>query len=636
MASGTITLSRSASSGAYIESKIVWSATADADTNSSKNVTAKIYVRKDNPDILLTIPTSGTWSYSITINGSKITGSISKEVLLDWVLLGTHTVGSIDHDGNGSKSITIAGSVSAPTGTGFAGHTSSGSGTAKFDTIPRASSVDSISCATKYFTGTMTYRYTPQSSSFYNRCNVSLNLNGTYLAVKTINLGQKAASQQTATLTLVESELATIYNALPSTDQGTLRFTFRTYSDSGYSTQVGDTSVKEITLYIPDDTTTKPTMTMAVTPVSSLAAPFNTLYIMGRTKVDANFTNGAGKYKATVTGYEMSVGGITYGSPYTSGYLTTDGNVSVVGSITDSRGFTRDYTTVITVIPYGAPKIQDVVAERCDKNGNADESGTYLKITATRSYSKVVSGGVQRNFCKIRYRYKANGAASYSSWATILEGTSLTSDKVVTGALLGGALSAQSTYLVQVQAIDDIGEYGYTTITVPTENVYWHRDGARGSLTFGGYVEEDDTFAIAAGKTFKVKSTTGKDVTLSDTGWISLGLADTVNASTSNFGRMGTGCYYRVLNGNHVYVAFNCAFAYSGSAVTVGGSMIPAPYKPPRNQYALCTTNGRGIARVFVNSTGDVRIDYVQNMASAETTSSITVNWIDGYIDYWV
>lgn len=636
MASGTITLSRSASSGAYIESKIVWSATADADTNSSKNVTAKIYVRKDNPDILLTIPTSGTWSYSITINGNKVTGSISKEVLLDWVLLGTHTVGSIDHDGNGSKSITIAGSVSAPTGTGFAGHTSSGSGTAKFDTIPRASSIDSISCATKYFTGTMTYRYTPQSSSFYNRCNVSLNLNGTYLAVKTINLGQKAASQQTATLTLVESELATIYNALPSTDHGTLRFTFRTYSDSGYSTQVGDTSVKEIALYIPDDTTTKPTMTMTVTPVSSLAAPFNTLYIMGRTKVDANFTNGAGKYKATVTGYEMSVGGITYGSPYTSGYLTTDGNVSVVGSITDSRGFTRDYTTVITVIPYGAPKIQDVVAERCDKNGNADESGTYLKITATRSYSKVVSGGVQRNFCKIRYRYKANGAASYSSWATILEGTSLTSDKVVTGALLGGALSAQSTYLVQVQAIDDIGEYGYTTITVPTENVYWHRDGARGSFTFGGYVEEDDTFAIAAGKTFKVKSTTGKDVTLSDTGWISLGLADTVNASTSNFGRMGTGCYYRVLNGNHVYVAFNCAFQYSGSAVTVGGAMIPAPYKPPRNQYALCTTNGRGVARVFVNSTGDVRIDYVQNMTTGETTSSVAVNWIDGYIDYWV
>lgn len=636
MASGTINLSRSASSGGYIESKIVWSATADPDTNTSKNVTASIYVRKGNTDMTLTIPTSGTWSYSITINGSKVSGSASKDVLLNWVLLGTHTVASIDHDSNGSKSIVISGSVTAPTGTGLAGHTSSGSGTATFDTIPRASSIDSLACATKYFTGTMTYRYTPQSSSFYNRCNISLNINGTYTAVKTINLGQKSASQQTATVTLSESELAIIYNALPSTDKGKLRFTFRTYSNSGYSTQVGDTSVKEIELYIPNDTTTKPTVTMTVSPVSSLAAPFNTLYIMGRSKVDVNFTNGAGKFNATITGYEMSAGGVTYGSPYTSGYLTNDGNVSVVGRITDSRGFTREYTSVITVIPYGPPKIQDVTAERCDKNGNVNEGGTYLKITATRNYSKVVSGGAQKNFCKIRYRYKLNSASSYSSWVTILEGSSLSSDKIVTGALLGGALSAQSTYQVQVQAIDDLGEYGYTTITVPTEAVYWHRDGARGSLTFGGYVEEDDTFAIAPGKTFVVKSTTGEDVTLSDTGWISLGLANTVNASTSNFGRIGTGCSYRVINGNHVYVAFNCAFQYSGSAVTVGGSMIPAPYKPPRNQYALCTTNGRGIARVFVNSTGDVRIDYVQNMASAETTSSVTVNWIDGYIDYWV
>ena len=636
MASGTITLTESASSGARIAAKIVWSATKDADTNSSKNVTAQLYVRKYNPDLILTIPTSGTWSYSITINGNKMTGSVSKDVLLDWVLLGTHTISSIDHDGDGAKAIIIAGSVTAPSATSLAGHTSSGSGTAVFDTIPRATTIDSLTCATKYFTGKLTYRYTPQSSSFYNRCNISLNLNGTYTAVKTINLGQKSTSQQTAEVTLTESELATIYNLLPKTDKGLLRFTFRTYSNPGYSTQVGNTSVKEIELYIPNDTTTKPTVTMTVSPVSSLASPFNTLYIMGRTKVDVNFANGAGKFNATITGYEMSAGGITYGSPYTSGYLTTDGNVSVVGRITDSRGFTREYTNVITVIPYSPPKIQDVVAERCDKDGNVNESGTYLKITATRSYSKVVSGGVQKNFCQIRYRYKLNNAASYSSWTTILAGSSTGSDKIVTGALLGGALSAQSSYLVQVQAIDDIGEYGYTTITVPTEVVYWHRDGARGSLTFGGYVEEDDTFAIAPGKTFKVKSTTGEDVVVSDTGWISLGLADTVNASTSNFGRIGTGCSYRVINGNHVYVAFNCAFSYSGSAVTVGGAMIPAPYKPARNQYALCTTNGRGIARAFVNSTGDVRIDYVQNMASAETTSSINVNWIDGYIDYWV
>lgn len=636
MASSTINLSRSASSGGYIEAKIVWSATADNTTNTSKNVTAKIYVRKGNTDMTLTIPTSGTWSYSITINGNKASGSISKDVLLDWVLLGTHSVGSIDHNGDGTKSIVISGSVSAPTATSFNGHTSSGSGTATFDTIPRASSIDSLVCATKYFTGQMTYKYTPQSSSFYNRCNVALNINGTHTAVKTINLGQKAASQQTATVTLTAAELTTIYNALPNTDKGKLRFTFRTYSDSGYSTQVGDPSVREIDLYIPNDSTTQPTATVAVTPVSSLASPFNTLYIAGRTKVDVNFTNGAGKYKATVTGYEMSVGGVTYGSPYTSGYLTEPGEVSVISRVTDSRGFTRVYTTKITVIAYAPPKIQDVVAERCDKNGNPSESGTYLKITATRSYHKVVSGGVQKNFCQIRYRYKLNNAASYSSWETILAGSSTGSDTIVTGALLGGALSAQNTYLVQVQAIDDIGEYGYTTITVPTEVVYWHRDGARGSLTFGGYVEEDDTFAIAPGKTFKVKSTTGEDVVVSDTGWIDLGLADTVSESGSNVGRNGKGCYYRVINGNHVYVAFNCACTFANELLRVNLNAIPAQYCPVRNAYALVPTGGRSIVRLIANHSGLVLVEWVQIMSAATQTTSADVKWIDGYIDYWV
>ena len=76
-------------------------------------------------------------------------------------------------------------------------------------------------------------------------------------------------------------------------------------------------------------------------------------------------------------------------------------------------------------------------------------------------------------------------------------------DEVSTGALLNGALNKDNTYLVQVGVVDTIGESNYTTITVPTEKVYCHRDGARRSYTFGGYVEEDNTFAIASDIAFK-------------------------------------------------------------------------------------------------------------------------------------
>ena len=75
MASGTISLNKSSttSDGYWLEGKIVWSSTANNDANTS-SVTADIYVRK-NANVTLTQSTTGTWEYSITINGSTTSGT---------------------------------------------------------------------------------------------------------------------------------------------------------------------------------------------------------------------------------------------------------------------------------------------------------------------------------------------------------------------------------------------------------------------------------------------------------------------------------------------------------------------------------------------------------------------------------
>lgn len=517
MATGTITLNKSASSGNYIQSKIVWYGTADEDQNNS-DVTCRIYVRKDNDGLTLTVPTSGTWTYSMTINGKTFSGTVSKDVLLDWVQLATATVSDIPHNDNGSKSITISGYVTAPSGTTLAGHKSSGSGTAEMDVIPRASTIDSVSCASNYFDGKLTYKYTPQSASFYNRCNISLNLDGEYIAVKSINLGKKSAAQQTATVTLTEDEQAIIYKKLPNANKGTLRFTFRTYSDSGYSDQVGGAPYKEISLYVPKISSTLPDPGATLSAVHSLISDFDGLYIQGKSKVKATFA-GEGKHGATIKSYSMKVEGKTYGSSdsYTSGYLSEYGTIEVSVSATDSRNYTNTVIKTITVLAYSNPKIlaasgeDDIIAARCDADGNLSDSGTYLKIKAKRSYSLVKSNGVQKNFCKIRYRYKLENAASYSSWVTILETDELSSDEVESDALLGGVLLATNTYIVQVGVIDRIGQQANTTVTIPTDKVYMHKAGARRSLTFGGYVEEDNTFAFAEDIAVRVK---GNDMTI--------------------------------------------------------------------------------------------------------------------------
>ena len=265
------------------------------------------------------------------------------------------------------------------------------------------------------------------------------------------------------------------------------------------------------TVTVPNNSETQPSVSMTLTPVSSLPEAFNGLYIQGKTKVRATL-EAAGKYDATIKSYSMEAEGVTYdaGDEYTSGYIAGYGNIKISGYAKDSRGYTGSTTQTIAVIGYSKPRLlavsgeSDVIAARCDAEGNLSDGGTCLIIKAKRSYNKVSPDGVQRNFCKIQYRYKAVGG-SYSSWAAILAADSLDSDEIVTGALLNGALSEQSSYLVQVRAIDDIGEKTTTTITIPTDKVYMHRNGARRSITFGGYVEEDDTFLIAGGITFKTK-----------------------------------------------------------------------------------------------------------------------------------
>ena len=356
--------------------------------------------------------------------------------------------------------------------------------------------MDSLSCATNYFTGAMTYKYTPQSSAYYNRINIALNLDGTYIAVKTINLGKKSAYQQTSTVTLTSSELATIYNEIPNGRKGVLRFTLRTYSDSGYSKQIGSEGYKEVTLYIPNNSTTQPAVSMSLTPVGSLPTAFAGLYIQGKTKVKATLS-ATGKFEADIKSYSMKVDGTTYDSDdgYTSGYLSKHGSITVYGYATDSREHTGSTSEKITVIAYDKPKILNVEAVRCDADGNKSDSGTYLKISAERSYHPVVSGGVQKNFCQIRFRYKLESASAYSAWTTILAGDSLDSDEIVTEAMLGGTLSPLSTYLVQVQAIDDIGGHSYTTIPIPTDSVFMHR--TKNAMGLGKYVEGENLLDVA-------------------------------------------------------------------------------------------------------------------------------------------
>lgn len=388
---------------------------------------------------------------------------------------------TVPHKDDGSGTVDVRTEMDTRISTGVVKKTAS----CTLTTIARASAISSAANVT--LGNKCSVKWTPKSAAFYYKMGFQL---GDW-KYSTEVVRPNRTTEYTYTGLTIPLEVANQISS--SKTSGTMYVYLHTFSDSAGTVQIGNTSSAIFTVTIPNNSSTQPTASMTLSPVSTLGSDFTGLYIQGKSKVKATLSS-KGKYGATIKSYSMKVNGATYGSgdSYTSGYLTTAGGVTVYGYATDSRGHTGSTSEDITVIAYSKPKILDVVAARCDADGNLADNGTYLKIIAKRSYSPVKSGDVQKNFCQIRYRYKLASASSYSAWTIILAKDNLTSDQVETGALLGGVLSVASTYHVQVQAIDDIGETADTIITIPTDTVYWHRDGARNALGLGKYNERDN------------------------------------------------------------------------------------------------------------------------------------------------
>lgn len=517
---------------------------------------------------------------------------------------------TVKHDDDGSKKVTIywKWGVNSPWG-GF--NNPSGAFTVDLTTIPRASTIYSAwemrlgsSCGVKW---------TPHSASFRYKLEFKLgDWKGTTGVIHPNTTSAYTYTGYTVPLDVAEQ--------IPSSDKGTMTVTLFTYSDGAGTKQIGSADSETFTVTVPD---VPPEVSMALSPVGSLPSAFSGMYIQGKTRVKASIT-ATGQYGAKIKSCYVKVDGESYGqsADYTSGYLSKYGNLTVTGYATDSRNDTGSATDTIYVHPYAKPILADVTVGRCNSSGELKDNGTHLLIKAKRSYSSV--GG--KNKCAIQYRYKAVSAPNYTAWTMILAKDSLSSDEVITTPLLDGTLSVKSTYEVQVRVIDDIGEYSSTTVKIPTDKVFCHRGW--NSIAYGGYIEEDNTFAITGDMKFKVKNEV----------WEDLGLSGSVAPSESNCGRgpAGTGCWYRVVNGNHVQVAFNCSLQYAGSAIQINSASIPEEFRPGRNVYAICATGGRATARVLVNASGNVLLDWIQVLSVGEATTASTVAWIDGYIDYYL
>lgn len=227
-ASGTIDGSSTASN---CDCQIIWSSTSNGAVANSSEVTASIQIKKTGSG-----STTGTFSGKITIDGTdySVSKKFSPYTYGSWKTVGSKTV-TINHNTDGSKSISISGSLKQ-TGTTMAG-TYTASGTATLDTILRGSELTSF-VYHGFPNGSVSYK--KYVSSFYDR--FTLKSNG--ITIATIDNPKTSAGTysdvELAATTAKYLEAATAGNSKTLT----ITCELKTYNSSSYTTQVGDTQTK--------------------------------------------------------------------------------------------------------------------------------------------------------------------------------------------------------------------------------------------------------------------------------------------------------------------------------------------------------------------------------------------------------
>ena len=631
---GTITFSQSKTndSGSYIIGKIEWRQEEDVlRPETITYVYQDIYVKKGNSSTTLNDPTTGTWTYSTTFGTVSSHGSApSKSVLTDWVWL-ARKENVIAYESDGTASVRLGGHVQAPSGTSYAGLATSGYETVALAPYNKPTLLNSLSSVNGLLNEEITATYTPRSASFRNQCIVEVNVNGTLTQILTEKLGQKATTAyQEYPIQFKSNQLSKIYGIVKNTANVTIGVTFRTYRDTNYTIQVGTDQYREITLSIPP--TVAPEVDLQVSPINSndwLAS--EEIYVAGLSGVTATMTGEAGE-GAQVKARNIIYDGSTYDAttPLNIPTLKKSGTVIFTAQLIDSRNRSASESQSITVLSYSAPAVTSMTTERGTYNGGKWEvadNGEDIKVTFNTTLSLKDNGNLYNAV------FKLDGSAK-----SPVDGDPTNLASVTEYAVYFTGVSGEVSHTLAMTVTDKAGKTGTATLTVPTKHITIEFNDSGKGIAFGK-TSEKDAFECAWDADFhgtvkKIRDD-GAEVLLDDTGWIELGLSTNVSKRANDVGHAGSGCKYRVINGNHVYVAFACDVPYSNATIVVNADMIPESHRPKQHIYGLSASGGRTITALYVHYNGQICINYIQQITATSNTTSLTT-WVDGYIDYWI
>jgi hypothetical protein len=452
--------------------KFTWELQSQSVANNTSTISWKLELIADSSG---RIDSSAKKNYSITVNGTKYTGTNSVGIAANSTITLKSGSTTIAHNSNGTK--TFSYSFSQEFSITFSGTeigTKSGSGSGTLPTIARKSS---ISASNGTLGTAQTLTVSRQDSSFKHTITYKCGSVTDTIATKSSN----ASILWTPPLTLAKQNT--------TGTSVSVVFTIETFADD---TSIG-TNTKTITCAIP--ASVKPTVSLSVSDSLGYASTYGG-YIQGMSKFNVAIT-ASGSYGSTIKAYKTTADGKTYtAANFTTSAISGKGTLTIAVTVTDSRGRTATTSTTVTVLTYAAPKITALTVFRCDANGNSSSSGAYLAVRFSSSITPLNS----KNSAEYVLKYKKTTESTYTSKTL----TDYTGQHAVSNGLFVFAAETASSYNITLTATDAFGSVGKTATGSSIKKLLSVLSGGLG-LALGKIAELSGVFDIA----FKTRHTGG-------------------------------------------------------------------------------------------------------------------------------
>lgn len=319
--------------------------------------------------------------YSIVNGSSK--ASTKKNVspgstTSSWTFVGTSEY-DIDHEDDGSGSITFNGRGYYVGGSGTAYNTYTGTKTIKLTKIDRASTItnNTTSGSRKDFGVNVTFSIDRPSNSTTHTLTYKV-------GSTTYTIGSRITTSKTYAFP------TSLISKFTSTATPNITVTCKSSNGTSSST----------TVYLKVSNTYVPTCSLSLTDaMNNKPSSLSGLWIKNKSLLKGTIT-ASGIAGSTIKSYLSTVSGSSTNyntNPFTTTALSNSGEMTVTGKVTDTRGRTNTDTETINVIDYDNPAFITAKVERCNSDGTLNELGTYGKVTCKYKIYPINNGTTNLN-----------------------------------------------------------------------------------------------------------------------------------------------------------------------------------------------------------------------------------------------